>query len=115
MQHPVVSREEWIAARKRLLAREKAMTRLRDELSAERRALPWVKVEKRYEFDGPDGRETLADLFGGRSQLIVKHFMLGPDWAEGCVGCSFQSDHFDPMLPHLEHHDVSLVAVSRAP
>ncbi|HEY5301431.1 MAG TPA: thioredoxin family protein [Acetobacteraceae bacterium] len=114
-RHKVVSRDEWLAARKALLANEKALTRARDALSEERRRLPWVRVEKEYVFDGPDGRETLADLFAGRSQLIVKHFMLGPDWEEGCVGCSFQSDHIDGVLPHLEHHDVTLLAVSRAP
>jgi predicted dithiol-disulfide oxidoreductase (DUF899 family) len=113
--HKVVSRDEWIAARKALLAKEKEHTRLRDQLSAARRALPWVKVEKRYVFEGPDGQETLADLFAGRSQLIVDHFMLGPGWSEGCVGCSFAADHLDGTLVHLEHHDVSLVAVSRAP
>lgn len=115
MQHPIVSREEWLAARKVLLAKEKEFTRLRDRLSAERRALPWVKVEKAYVFDGPDGRETLADLFGGHSQLIVKHFMLGPGWSEGCVGCSFEMDHADGILVHLQQRDVSYVAVSRAP
>jgi predicted dithiol-disulfide oxidoreductase (DUF899 family) len=115
MQHAVVSREEWLAARKELLAKEKELTRMRDRLSAERRALPWVKIEKEYIFDGAEGRETLADLFAGRSQLIVKHFMLGPDWQEGCVGCSFEVDHAEAALVHLEHHDVSYVAVSRAP
>ena len=114
-EHRIVSRDEWLATRKALLAKEKEHTRARDALSAERRALPWVKVEKEYVFDGPNGRETLGELFAGRSQLIVKHFMLGPDWEEGCVGCSFQTDHFDGALPHLEHHDVTLVAVSRAP
>jgi predicted dithiol-disulfide oxidoreductase (DUF899 family) len=83
MEHRIVSQEEWLAARKLLLAREKEFTRLRDQLAAERRALPWVKVDKSYVFDGPDGRETLADLFGGRSQLIIKHFMFGPGWNEG--------------------------------
>jgi predicted dithiol-disulfide oxidoreductase (DUF899 family) len=115
MQHPIVSREEWLAARKQHLVREKELTRLRDQLSAERRALPWVKVEKRYLFEGPDGQRTLADLFAGRSQLVVDHFMLGPGWKEGCVGCSFGADHVDGALVHLEHHDVSVVAVSRAP
>ena len=115
MQHPVVSREEWIAARKRHLVNEKRLTRLRDELAAERRALPWVRIEKPYRFEGPDGQETLADLFAGRSQLVVDHFMLGPGWKEGCVGCSFGADHVDGALVHLEHHDVSMVAVSRAP
>jgi predicted dithiol-disulfide oxidoreductase (DUF899 family) len=115
LNNPIVSREEWLDARKALLAREKELTRLRDQLNAERRALPWVKVEKPYVFDGPDGKATLADLFGGRSQLIVKHFMLGPGWKEGCIGCSFGADHVDGALPHLEHRDVTYVAVSRAP
>ena len=115
MQHQVVSRDEWLAARKELLRKEKEFTRLRDQLSAERRALPWVKVEKTYVFDGPDGKVTLADLFGGRSQLVVKHFMFGPDWSEGCVGCSFELDHTEGALQHLEHHDVSYAVVSRAP
>src|SRR5919106_4618609 len=101
MQHQVVSQEEWLAARKRLLSKEKEFTRLRDQLAAERRALPWVKVDKRYVFDGPDGQETLADLFAGRSQLIVKHFMFGPDWQEGCVGCSFGADQMEGSLIHL--------------
>ena len=113
--HKVVSREEWIAARKELLAKEKEVTRLRDKLSAERRKLPWVKVEKNYVFDGPTGKETLADLFDGRSQLFVKHFMLGPGWKEGCVGCSFEVDHIEGALVHLEHHDVTYVAISRVP
>ena len=95
MQHQIVSRDEWLAARKELLRKEKEFTRLRDQLSAERRALPWVKVEKNYVFDGPNGKVTLADLFDGRSQLVVKHFMFGPDWTEGCVGCSFELDHID--------------------
>jgi predicted dithiol-disulfide oxidoreductase (DUF899 family) len=115
MQHQVVSREEWVAARRELLAAEKEFTRLRDRINAERRALPWVKLDKTYVFDGLDGKVTLADLFDGRSQLIVKHFMFGPDWEEGCVGCSFECDHVGGALPHLEHHDVSYVAVSRAP
>jgi predicted dithiol-disulfide oxidoreductase (DUF899 family) len=113
--HPVVSREEWLIARKALLIKEKELTRLRDQLSAQRRELPWVRIDKRYVFQGPDGRETLDDLFDGRSQLVVKHFMLGPGWNDGCVGCSFESDHLDAARVHLEHHDVSLVAVSRAP
>ena len=114
-QHPVVSRDEWLVARRAHLANEKALTRARDALSRERRALPWVRVEKQYVFAGPQGRETLADLFAGRSQLIVKHFMFGPDWEEGCVGCSFHADHIDGARVHLEQHDVTLVAVSRAP
>ena len=115
MQYRTVSRDEWIAARKELLRKEKEFTRLRDQLSAERRALPWVKVEKSYVFDGPDGKETLGDLFAGRSQLIVKHFMFGPDWTEGCVGCSFELDHTMGALIHIEQHDVSYAVVSRAP
>lgn len=111
----IVSRDEWLAARKQHLSKEKELTRLRDRLSAERRALPWVKVEKTYLFEAPDGRKTLADLFDGRSQLIVQHFMLGPGWQEGCVGCSFQADHVDAARMHFEHHDVAFVAISRAP
>jgi predicted dithiol-disulfide oxidoreductase (DUF899 family) len=99
----------------RHLAREKELTRLRDEIAHERRELPWVKVEKRYVFDGPRGKETLADLFDGRSQLIVYHFMFGPGWEQGCPSCSFLSDHVDGALPHLAARDVSFVAVSRAP
>jgi predicted dithiol-disulfide oxidoreductase (DUF899 family) len=115
LQHTIVSRDEWLAARKQLLVKEKEFTRLRDELSAERRALPWVKIEKPYLFDGPSGKETLADLFDGRSQLVVKHFMFGPEWTDGCVGCSFEVDHIEGALVHLEHHDVTYVVVSRAP
>ncbi len=113
-----VSQEEWLVLRTELLAREKELTRHRDAVDAARRALPWVRVEKEYVFDGPNGpngKETLADLFEGRSQLIVQHFMFAPGWKEGCVGCSFKSDHIDGALPHLEHHDVSFVSVSRAP
>jgi predicted dithiol-disulfide oxidoreductase (DUF899 family) len=115
MQHKVVSRDEWLAARKAHLAKEKALTKARDQLSAERRALPWVKVEKNYVFDSPSGKKTLGDLFGGRSQLIVYHFMLGPDWGEGCPSCSYLADHFDGAALHLVHRDVTLTAVSRAP
>ena len=111
----VVSQAEWLTARKEFLIKEKEFTRLRDQLSAERRELPWVKIEKNYMFDGPNGKETLADLFAGRSQLIVYHFMFGPGWKEGCVGCSFLADNIDGALVHLEHHDVTYVAVSRAP
>ncbi len=114
-QNRIVSQDEWLAARRQHLIKEKEFTRLRDQLSAERRVLPWVKVEKNYIFDGPNGKETLADLFDGRSQLIVKHFMYGPGWEEGCVGCSFEVDHVEGALTHLEHHDVTYVAVSRAP
>jgi predicted dithiol-disulfide oxidoreductase (DUF899 family) len=111
----VVSRAEWLEARRALLAREKEATRLRDQINAERLALPWVRVDRDYVFDTPAGRRSLAGLFSGRSQLVVYHFMLGPDWTAGCPGCSFLADHLDGALPHLEHHDVSLVAVSRAP
>jgi len=115
MHNPIVSRDEWLAARKALLAKEKEFTRLRDSLNAERRALPWVKVDKQYMFDTPDGRQSLGELFAGRSQLVTKHFMFGPDWTDGCVGCSFEMDHVAGALVHLEHHDVSYVVVSRAP
>ena len=116
MEHNrIVSQDEWLVARNQHLLKEKELTRLRDQLSAERRELPWVKVEKPYIFDGPEGKVTLADLFDGRSQLIVQHFMLGPGWKEGCFGCSFGADHNDSALIHLEHHDVSFVAISRAP
>lgn len=111
----IVSRDEWLVARKELLAREKELTRLRDALNAKRRALPWVKVEKAYAFDTLEGRRTLAELFDGRSQLIVHHFMFGPGWGAGCIGCSFAADHIEGTRVHLEHHDVSLVRVSRAP
>lgn len=113
--HPVVSREEWLVRRTALLEHEKEFTRRKDELSRLRRELPWVRVEKTYHFEGPDGRLTLADLFGGNSQLVVQHFMFGPGWKEGCVGCSFLADHADGANQHLVRHDVSLVAVSRAP
>ena len=111
----VVSQAEWLAARKELLVKEKQLTRQRDEIARQRRELPWVRVEKNYLFDGPDGQQSLADLFEGRSQLIVSHFMFGPGWKEGCVGCSFRSDHVEGALVHLEHHDVSFVTISRAP
>jgi predicted dithiol-disulfide oxidoreductase (DUF899 family) len=114
-QQPVVSREEWLTARKALLVKEKEATRLRDKINAERLALPWVKVEKEYVFDTPAGKRTLAELFDGRSQLMVYHFMLGPGWQAGCPGCSFLADHVGGALPHLEHHDVTLTFVSRAP
>lgn len=116
MERPkIVSREEWLIARKQHLAREKEFSRLRDQLSAERRQLPWVKVEKQYIFDGPEGKESLADLFDGRSQLIVYHLMFGPGAKDLCTGCSFLVDHLAGPLMHLPHHDVSLVAISRAP
>lgn len=114
-KHKVVSRNEWLAARGDHLAKEKEFTRLRDELSRERRELPWVKVEKEYVFDGPKGKETLSDLFEGKSQLIVYHFMYGPDWDEGCPSCSFWADNFNGIVIHLNHRDINLIAVSRAP
>jgi predicted dithiol-disulfide oxidoreductase (DUF899 family) len=115
MQHRIVSRDQWLQERTAFLEREKEMTRLRDRLNAERRELPWVKVDKTYVFDAPSGKLTLSDLFDGRSQLIIKHFMLAPGQQEGCVGCSFESDHADAALVHLQNHDVSYVAVARAP
>ena len=115
MQHTVVSQDQWLAARKALLAKEKDFTKARDELSKQRRELPWVKVDKRYVFDAPAGKQTLADLFAGRSQLIVYHFMLGPGWTDGCPSCSFLADHFDGAAIHLAQRDVTLVVVSRAP
>jgi predicted dithiol-disulfide oxidoreductase (DUF899 family) len=115
MQHDIVSSEQWIEARKQLLAEEKAFTHARDRLNEKRRALPWVRLDKSYTFDGPAGPVTLPELFDGRSQLIIKHFMFGPDWSEGCVGCSFECDQVEGALQHLLHHDVSYAAVSRAP
>ncbi len=115
MQHKVVSQNEWLTARKALLAKEKEFSHARDKLSEARRALPWVKVEKNYVFEGSNGRETLADLFAGKSQLIIYHFMLGPGWVQGCPSCSFLADHFDGAAIHLAHRDVALVVVSRAP
>ena len=115
MDHPTVSREEWIAARKELLNKEKELSHLQDEVSRQRRELPWVKVEKEYTFETPEGRKTLAELFNGNSQLVVYHFMFGPGWKAGCVGCSFFSDHVDGANQHLAHHDVTFTAVSRAP
>jgi predicted dithiol-disulfide oxidoreductase (DUF899 family) len=113
--HKVVSPEEWLVARKALLAKEKEFNRLRDQLSAERRALPWEKVEKSYVFEGPAGKETLADLFAGRGQLMIYHFMLGPGWAQGCPSCSYLADHFDGAVAHLAQRDVTFVVASRAP
>ncbi|TCR03059.1 putative dithiol-disulfide oxidoreductase (DUF899 family) [Neorhizobium sp. JUb45] len=111
----VIDRNEWRDARLRLLELEKEETRLRDKVRAARRALPWVKVAKDYAFDTRTGRKTLAELFENRSQLLVYHFMLGPDWEEGCIGCSFFCDHIEGALPHLNNHDVTWIAVSRAP
>ncbi|MEQ8818388.1 MAG: DUF899 domain-containing protein [Thalassobaculum sp.] len=113
--HRTASKTEWLAERKQLLARERELTRLSDQVARERRALPWVPVDKDYAFDTPSGRRTLADLFDGRRQLLVQHFMLGPSWEQGCPSCSFMADHIDGMTVHLENRDVSLVAVSRAP
>ena len=113
--HAVVSQQEWIAARRALLLKEKEEVHLRDAVNAARLALPWERVDKDYRFDTPAGEKSLAELFDGRSQLIVYHFMLGSDWEAGCPGCSFLADHLDGALPHLTHHDVSLTAVSRAP
>jgi len=113
--HAVVSHDQWIAARTTLLAREKELTRARDELSLLRRALPWERVEKSYVFEGPDGTETLAELFAGRNQLFVYHFMFAPEAEEGCKHCSFWADHYDAAGLHLPHRDVTFVAVSRAP
>ncbi len=116
IQNPkTVPHDEWIAARKEFLKKEKEFTRQRDEISRLRRALPWEKVEKNYEFDGPAGKVSLSDLFGGRSQLVIYHFMLGPGWKEGCPSCSYISDHFDGMTIHLANRDVTLAVVSRAP
>jgi len=113
--HEFVSREEWLIARRDLLKREKELTRLRDQLAAERRALPWVKIDKEYVFDAPEGEMTLAELFDGRRQLFIKHFMMAPGQLTQCVGCSLEVDHVDGILPHLENHDVTYVAVARAP
>jgi predicted dithiol-disulfide oxidoreductase (DUF899 family) len=111
----IVSETEWLVARKDLLTQEKEFNRQRDALSAARRKLPWVKIDKEYVFDGPKGKETLADLFDGRSQLVVYHFMLGPGWEEGCKSCSYLADHFDGANWHLPHRDVTLAVISRAP
>lgn len=113
--HKVVSHNEWLAARRQLLAGEKEFTRLRDRLSQRRRELPWELIEKNYVFDGPSGRETLAQLFDGRHQLAVYHFMLGPDWEEGCKSCSFWADNFNGIDVHLKQRDVTFLAISRAP
>lgn len=116
VQHPkIVSHNKWLEARKQFLAKEKEFTRQRDELSRQRRELPWEKVEKTYHFQGPREKESLADLFDGRGQLIIYHFMLGPGWSEGCKSCSYLADHFDGMTSHLAHRDVTLAVVSRAP
>jgi len=113
--HKIVSETDWTAERKKLLAREKELTHLQEQVAAERRALPWVRVDKTYTFDTPEGKKTLSELFDRRSQLIVYHFMYGPEMKTGCVGCSFLSDHVDGANQHLQHHDVTYVAVSRGP
>src|SRR3954451_21975160 len=113
--HQIVSPQQWIEARRALLAKEKQLTRQHDEIARERRELPWVRVEKDYVFDSPRGKATLADLFAGRSQLFIYHFMFGPDWKEGCPSCSHVCDHLDGALPHLAARDVTLTMVSRAP
>ena len=113
--HMVVSQSEWIAARKTLLDKEKEFTLLRDQLNQQRRDLPWVFVEKKYVFEGPAGKETLAELFAGKSQLIVYHFMFGPDWKEGCSHCSFWADSFNGIIVHLNQRDTTMLAISRAP
>ena len=115
LSHKVVSHEQWIEARAAFLNREKQFTRARDELNRQRQELPWEAVEKHYVFTGPDGKETLAELFDGRSQLIVYHFMFGPNWDAGCPSCSFWADNFDPVIVHMKQRDVTMVAVSRAP
>jgi len=111
----VVSRDEWLSRRRKLLEREKALTDLGDQVSAERRELPWVRVDAKYVFDGPQGKQSLADLFAGRSQLVVYHFMFGPGWEEGCPSCSFLVDHIDGAMPHINARDTTLIAISRAP
>lgn len=114
-KHRIANAEEWLQERLELLEAEKALTRQRDEISRRRRELPWVPVEKDYLFEGPRGKQTLGDLFAGRGQLLVYHFMLGPGWEEGCKSCSFVADHFEGSLIHLAHRDVTLTAISRAP
>ena len=115
MQHKIVSQDQWLTARKVLLAKEKEFTKARDALSEQRREMPWVKIGKSYVFEAPGGKQSLAALFDGRSQLIVYHFMLGPGWKDGCPSCSFLADHFDGAAIHLAQRDVTLVVVSRAP
>ena len=115
VNHPVVFRDRWVTERKTLLARERELTRLRDQIARERRALPWVRIEKNYVFGTPEGQRTLAELFEGRHQLLVQHFMFGPGWEQGCPSCSFMADHSDGMNVHLAQRDVTLVAISRAP
>ena len=111
----VVSQKEWVVARKKLLRKEKRFSKLRDELNLQRRKLPWIKIEKEYVFDAPTGKVTLAELFGGKSQLITYHFMFGPGWEEGCEHCSFWADHFDSVNMHIGQRDTAFAVVSRAP
>src|ERR1700757_4195267 len=113
--HPVGSRDQWIEARKELLAKEKEFTRLRDQLSRERRELPWVRVDKEYVFEGANGKQSLGELFAGRQQLVVYHLMFDPSWEEACSRCSFWADNFNGVLVHLNQRDVNIVAISRAP
>ena len=114
-KHRIVSREEWIEARKDFLAKEKEFTRMRDQLSRQRREMPWERVDKNYVFEGPEGKVTLADLFTGKSQLVVYHFMFDPGWEAGCKSCSFWADNYNSIIVHLNHRDANLVAISRAP
>ncbi len=113
--HRIVTKSDWIEARRALLAKEKELTRLRDRLAEEHRALPWVKIDKPYVFDGPEGKVTLSELFDGRGQLFIKHFMMGPGATTQCVGCSFEVDHVEGILAHLNNHDVRYAVVARAP
>jgi predicted dithiol-disulfide oxidoreductase (DUF899 family) len=115
LNHPIVSRQQWLAERRKLLAREKELNRLGDQIARERRALPWVRMDKDYLFDTPEGRRPLADLFDGHRQLLVQHFMLAPGWEQGCKSCSYMADHTDATLLHLAARDTAFVAVSRAP
>lgn len=114
-EHKVVSQKNWLVARKKLLAKEKKFSKLRDEMARQRRELPWVKIEKDYVFDGPDGKQKLADLFDGKSHLLVYHFMFGPGWGEGCPHCSFWADHFDSVNFHIGRRDTTFVVISHAP
>src|SRR6516162_8325465 len=114
-EHKVVSQGAWLTARKQLLVKEKKFSKLRDQLNRQRRELPWIEVDKKYVFDTPDGKQTLAELFDGKSQLIVYHFMFGPGWGEGCPHCSFWADHYDSVNFHLSQRDTTFVVVSRAP
>lgn len=114
-EHKVVSKKEWVKARKQLLVKEKKFSKARDEIAKQRRALPWVKIEKEYIFEGPNGKETLAELFNGKSQLVVYHFMFGPGWGEGCAHCSFWADHYDGVTKHIGARDTAFAVISRAP